>query len=346
MPILDLQRSLRRLGRIRMGQQVASQNGKMRPAKLETWRMTSPSREMLEAAAHLYGGEVHEWAGSPSGQQWELFTEADTVDAVIPPGEMAFSQWYELWSGGGCLRRCDGHNEQMSGDACLCPADHDDRRELSNSGQACKPTTRLFVIQPHLPDVGMWMFESHGFYAAVELAASIEILRAASAAAGLIPAKLRIEQRQVKREGRTNNFAVPVIELPTLTAHALMTGKIEERELVMSRAEIEAQRPAPATPVAIEAAPTAAPAAAPRSPAATRQRQSRPASTGDTAFGRVISQRAQRAGLSASDVDAISREVAGMALAEIPDNEAANRVLAAIEERGRAKADEDDGREF
>lgn len=325
MPILDLQRSMRRLGRIRMGSQVPTQNGKLRPNKLETWRMTSPSEDMLHAAAELYGGTVTEWVGSPSGKQWELFTDASTIDVVIPPGEMSFSQWYEMWSGGGCMRRCDGQIEQTTGDACMCPADRDQRLALANNGQACKPTTRLFVIQPHLPDVGLWHFESHGFYAAIELAGSIEVLRAASATGGLIPAKLAIEQRQSKRDGQTRNFAVPVIQLPTLTPHTLMTGEIPAGELnaaPVERAALPAPTPAPAP--AKKAAP------AKRAPAT---RSAAPAQVGDgSAFVRAIQSKAKRKGIEDPEkLDVICLEATGKPLAEMQDPKDANKVMEALD---------------
>jgi hypothetical protein len=260
MPILTLQQSMRRLGRIRMGakgSKTVTKNGKKVevefPRKIESWRMTSASRDLLEAAAAIYGGEVGEWEGSPNGTQWELFTEADAIDVVIPPGEMAFSQWFEMWSGGGCQRRCDGTSEQLSDSACMCPADPEDRIAAAQKGEACKPTTRLFVIQPHLPDVGLWHFESHGFYAATEIPGTINIIRAAAANGTLIPARLRIEQRTSKANNETLRYAVPVIELPTLTPHALMTGEVvggqlpsgTPAQLSAARAELEAGGTAP-----------------------------------------------------------------------------------------------------
>lgn len=228
--IRDLPRNMRRLGRIRMGAKVRTEAGKVVPSRLETWRLTSPVRELLEAATALYGGDVNRWDDAPPGvgEQWELFTEAASLDVIIPPTDMAFSQWYELWTAAGIKRRCDGFENIVSGGQCECPADPDERRALANDAKACKPTTRLFVIMPRLPDMGIWHFESHGFYAAVELAGSVEVLRHASAVSGLIPANLRIEQRTTKSDGKTQNFSVPVLELPTLTPHTLMTGEIRE----------------------------------------------------------------------------------------------------------------------
>ena len=214
MPINDIQIRMRELGRIRTGNQVATGNGRKRPAKLETFRLTSASKDLMDAAALVYGGEVVPWE-SPAGRQWELITKTAVLSIIIPPGQ-ALSQWYELWSGGGCQRRCDGEVETLSDQPCLCPADRTERRELANDGQACKPTTRLNVLLPELPDLGMFRLESHGYYAAVELAGTAQFLSMASASGMNIPAKLRLEQREKKVPGKpTNRYAVPVIEFTT-----------------------------------------------------------------------------------------------------------------------------------
>lgn len=226
MPILDLQRQLRRLGKIRMGDQQATQSGKSRPAKLTEWRLTSPSLELLEAAAQVYGGEVGPWDNAPGeATQYQLYTTSDTLDIIVPPAG-ALSQWYEMWSGGGCQRRCDGVTEQLTGESCMCPADADLRRTEAAKGKACKITTRLSVILPNIPDIGMWMLECHGYYGAVELAGAEEILRMANANGRMVPARLRIDQRTQKRANQTQHYIVPVIELPTLTAGTLMTGEV------------------------------------------------------------------------------------------------------------------------
>jgi hypothetical protein len=215
-PIITLQRQLRELGRIRTGNQVSSKNGK-RPNKLETFRLTSESRELVAAAAEAFGGTVTPWKNGDH-DEFEVITTAAAIDIVVPPGQPV-SQWNELWSGGGCQRRCDGVTEYLGVDRggdpgpCLCPGDVDERIALAKDGKACKATTRLNVMLPQLPDLGVWRLESHGYYAAVELAGAAEILAMASARGTLIPARLRLEQREKKIPGKpTNKYAVPIIE--------------------------------------------------------------------------------------------------------------------------------------
>jgi len=249
MPIRDLPRSFRRLGKIRLGEQVPVMDGsaqatnrdgtlKFRPAKLGEFRLTSPSRELLSSAAGVYGGMTRPWEGAPGEEdEWELYTSTRSLDIVIPPvrindeGDVAggpFMQWNEMWNKGGCARRCDGFTETISGGACasmtpMCPVDPEARHAEASLGRACKMTTRLMVILPKVPDLGMWMLETHGYYAAVELGAFMEFL-ARRAGGQFVEATLRLESRTVKRKGKTHHFAVPVIELPQATAGELLAG--------------------------------------------------------------------------------------------------------------------------
>lgn len=249
MPILTIQRSLREIGRIRTGETVTS-NGKRRPAKLDRFRLTSRSEDVIRSAAAVYGGQARPWE-----DQWEVITDTDRLDIIIPPG-VAFSQWMELWSGGGCVRRCDGVTEMLSGEPCgtvpstvagrdgkreipPCPRDPAERRDVAAAGFACKPTTRLSVILPALPDIGSWRIESHGYYAATELSGTVDVLQSANR---LLPARLRLDQREVKKQGRpVNKFAVPVLELPDMRivdliemdgAQPRIPGRTDRRERV------------------------------------------------------------------------------------------------------------------
>src|SRR5215831_14352691 len=108
MPIIDIQRRIREAGRVRTGEQVGE--GRSRhPRKLERFRMTTHDRDLLERCAQAYGGEVREWVDAPGdGTQYELFTNTSTIAVYVPPAELSFSQWWELWNAGGCIRRCTG----------------------------------------------------------------------------------------------------------------------------------------------------------------------------------------------------------------------------------------------
>jgi hypothetical protein len=252
-PIIDLQQRFLELGRIRTGIQVDFEKdgkAKSRPEKLDTFRLTSPNRALLEAAIEAYGqAEIRPW-----GNQWEVITPAKSFDILVPPGQ-TLSQWNELWTAAGCLRRCDGVTNAIDNTPCACPKDPAARREAASARipTACKPVTRLSVILTALPGIGVWRLDSHGYYAAVELAGAARILSRATAAGYIIPARLRLEQREKRIPGRpTNHYAVPVIDLvETRIADLLPEAAMRRPELLTGSgpALLGAGRPAlPSTP--------------------------------------------------------------------------------------------------
>lgn len=239
MAIVDLQRRARELGRIRIGQLVAGSNGKMRPEKLDRFRLTSASRELLEMVAKLYGGTVNAWTpmgGGPSA--FEVVTESTRLPVLVPPQPV--SQYYELWSGGGAQRRCDGVTELLSDKPCICGPNPEEK--------ACKPTTRLNVILRDIEGIGVWRLESHGWHSAVELPDVADFLAQSK---GYIEAHLALEERVSKKDGKTKRFMVPTLEV-SVTPAQLMAGHGAQ----------ELAGPAPAqlsgpAPRALEAAPSA-----------------------------------------------------------------------------------------
>lgn len=209
MAILTLQKRSRELGRIRIGQQVESSNGKMRPEKLDRFRITSASQSLIEQIAELYGGEAVAWDnhGSP---QFEVITTTTRLPVLVPPQPV--SQYFEQWSGGGCQRRCDGVTELLKDRPCMCGPDPEDR--------ACKPTTRLNVVLRDVQGIGVWRLESHGYYSATELPEVAEFL---ARAGGYIPAWLSLEQRTAIRDGKTRRWMVPILEVD-VTPSQLLSG--------------------------------------------------------------------------------------------------------------------------
>lgn len=216
MTLIDIQRRLSEVGRIRIGQKVPTSGGSSRPAKLETFRLTSPDRARIDAATTLYGGTVAPWE-APAGKQWEVITDATTLPVIVPPTAMAFSQHYEVWSAGGCAVRCDGQWDTISDKPCHCDPDE----------RACKPHTRLSVMLSEVPGLGVWRLDTGGFHAAAELQGAVQIVElAARQGTGLLPASLRLEQRTVKRPGpdgkpQTRRFAVPVLDIEVTPAQLL-----------------------------------------------------------------------------------------------------------------------------
>lgn len=212
MPIIDLQRRMRQLGEIRLGHVVPTANGKTRPAKLDRFRFTSPSREILTAVAELYGGEVKPWTPANGGPaEFEVYSKVNRLPVLIPPKD-AVSQWYELYAGSKCQRRCDGVTEMKSDRPCLCDPDNRD----------CAMTTRVNVMLRDVPALGQWLLVSKGYYAAVTLPPAAELL---AQAGGYVAGWLGMEERSAIVKDKPARFMVPTLDVE-ITPAALMAGQI------------------------------------------------------------------------------------------------------------------------
>lgn len=238
MPILDLQRRYVEIGRIRMG----VKNAKGGPARLDTWRLTSSSRSALDEAAALWGGQVREWKGAPTDGQHELITNTDQLPIIVQPGPEPVSQWYEEWNRGGCVKRCDGARDVISDSPCSCDPE----------ARTCKVTTRISLMLPDLPGLGVWRLETHGYNAGAELPGTIEFIRSAAARGMFMNGVLRIEQRVKISGGQTKKFPVPVIDLD-ITVRQLAQGVVGAA--LPAPSDAQAQLTAGVTPVPREPAP-------------------------------------------------------------------------------------------
>jgi hypothetical protein len=190
-PILDLQRREMEAGRVRFGNKVGN-----RPNRLDHPLLTSPDKELVETVAAAYGSDVSPWPGGEG--QWQAEIEAD-LRVLVPVSPEVCSQFWERWSGGGCMRRCDGITDQINDAPCDCDKTADKR--------ACSATTRITVLLPETGDA-RWRIETKSLYAAIELPASLE--RAQGEKTGeVIPGVLSVEQRP----GKKGKVPVPVIRL-------------------------------------------------------------------------------------------------------------------------------------
>lgn len=336
MAIIDLQRSIAEAGRIRIGHTVPDPKSRTgsRPAKLGTFRLTSADKRRIEEAAALFGGAVTPWE-APAGAQWQVVTERSEIDVIVPPQAMAFSQFYEMWSAGGCQRRCDGQTEQITDGPCLCDPE---KRE-------CDIHTRLSLMIRDLPGLALWRLDTQGWYAARELAGAVEILAMAAGRGILLPARLLLEQRSVKRPGKdgkpqTLRFAVPRLdpgitpgELLALPAGGLSLPVLAEGRslpaLSDGRTETEVrprltpiphdESPSP-TIAAQSAPPPARPSrrnAAPELPGSGRRRNAATKQPGEDGYwrSRAFADGAER-GIDADRMRAVAAEVAGESAAD------------------------------
>lgn len=265
----DIPARVPELGRIRLGEK----GPKGEPVRLKTFRLTSHSRALLEAAAKLYGGQVRSWDGAPDEGMWQLTTGASEMDVLIPGAAGAVSQSNELWKGGTCMRRCDGttaRTPKPEPEPCICA-----RLGQQGPDRECEIVTRFRVILPRVPGLGVWMLTTSGWMAATTIPATLGLL-ARMTSGEWIPAVLRAEQRSKKVRDETgkvmtHRFVVPVLDLPGATIGQLVEGAglvdapmlaaavpTTARDRALARAERVITSATPDVPPVVEAAPPVA----------------------------------------------------------------------------------------
>jgi hypothetical protein len=217
MAIRDMQTNLTEVGRIRLGLAPhTTDNPDKYPARLETFRFTSPNEHLIQGLAELYGGQSRRWTPQGGGrQQFEVITTESRIQVYVP--RQAIDPWYEQWGNGVCTRRCDGETDIIHDQPCTCPVN--DRQ--------CKMVVRLNLMLAELVGTGVWRLESHGFYATSEISALAPMIQQTQMP---LPGILMLDQRERKYFDRekgkpqVKKYHVPVVLFDTITARALMGG--------------------------------------------------------------------------------------------------------------------------
>lgn len=245
MAIRSLQQRLSQVGVVRLGEQrISKKTGNPYPAKLETFRLTSPSRDIIAKAAELYGGEVRDWPNGPSGPEFQVITKVKELPVYVLPQRIDPN--LELWGNGFRARLCDGETERIRNAPCLCEAAArqryqranrpwpEDGKFLRDPRSDCKPTTRMSVMLADLSD-GQWKVEAHGWNAAAELPTKATVYLAL--ARRPVPATLRLTIRKdavLKVKGdseelESREYAVPELDFGNLfTARMALTGQLDD----------------------------------------------------------------------------------------------------------------------
>lgn len=221
-PIAQLQRRPPEAGRIRLG--VKTERAMK---SIDTFRFTSPHKDAIEQLARLYGGQAKPWSDPKvAGQQWEVITTTNKIEVLAQPG--GCTVWYELWSGGGCARRCDGVTVEVAGregmeeNPCIC----------AMKGTAeCDPYTRLNVVLPNLDFYGVWRLQTKGWNAAKELPGMFEMVVQLSEAGKMVRAYLHLQERKQVVGGKTKNFVVPTISVAATPDELLQGGGVARPQL-------------------------------------------------------------------------------------------------------------------
>lgn len=208
MSILTIQKRYAELFRIRLGDssggQPRSLNGQI--------RVTSHSKDVIQAFADTYGGRPRRWSDK---SQFQVYLDIVRLPIVLLPGQN-ISQHYEQWGGSSCLVRCNGITQQDGSD-CACNPEN----------RACKPVTRITVACPEVPVVGTGLLTTRSEIAAGEIAGCQELVCAILDSGKPVRATLRIDHLT----GVEKAYNVPRLELEGLTPAELIEAVTAAREL-------------------------------------------------------------------------------------------------------------------
>lgn len=220
-PIAQLTRRLPELGRIKDGVKVA---GKDHPKAIDTLRFTSQDPKALEQVAAELGGEVVPYKDPKSTDTHELITPVAETRVILPPDPLSGTPMYELYSGGGRERWCDGVTCEQWRKGPDGPEPYEVDCLCAVAGElACKPTIHLSVILPFTRMGGTWRWTTHSYNAAVELPGMVDAIQSLQSK-GLTRGVLRVDSRTQTIAGVTRHFKVPVLGVDA-TADELAAGQ-------------------------------------------------------------------------------------------------------------------------
>lgn len=246
-PLASIDTRIPEAGRIRLG--IKSGNAMK---SIDTFRFTSPDAGLIDQLAAIYGGQPKPWRDAKASppDQFEVITKAKEIDVYLPAN--ALSVWYELWSGGGVQRRCDGvecaipqttpGGWEMIDTPCVC---------VARNTMECRPYTRLNVILPSIAFRGVWRLETKGWNAAKELPGMVNIIDAMTASGRLVHAQMYIERRVQQTPAGKRNFVVPGIKL-THTAENMIAGQAAVGAITVGGTAPTIDAPALPAPVVVE----------------------------------------------------------------------------------------------
>ncbi len=220
-PIASLPRRLPELGRVKDGVKVA---GKGQPKAIDTLRFTSQDPKALAQVAAELGGEVVAYKDPKSTDTHELITPVAETRVILPPDPLGGTPMYELYTGGGRERWCDGITCEMWRKGPDGPEPYEVECLCAAAGElTCRPTIHLSVILPFTRLGGTWRWTTHSHNAAQELPAMVDAIQSMQAK-GLTRGVLRVDSRTQTIAGVTRHFKVPVLGVDA-TADELASGQ-------------------------------------------------------------------------------------------------------------------------
>lgn len=197
--VLDQQKRLREIGRIRFGERKPA-DGK-RPGRPLTFpRLSSHDEDAIRQVAEVYGGEVRVWDRESRPREWDV-TIQGPLGIAVPPGIVPYNSAYEQWAKGINTVRCDGvtcdyrARNRWTEAPCICAERHEAGIEgYDLEERPCKKTTRILVMVIGIKKLGIWRVDTKSHYASEEVPGMLEVLQLARRAGWM---QMRMQQRSL-----------------------------------------------------------------------------------------------------------------------------------------------------
>lgn len=241
MPIIvERQRRLIEVGIIRVGER----KGERTPGRPRTtFRITSRHKDVLEVIAEVYGGKVVPWEKG----LFEVCIESASIKALfsireLPDGDLeSLSRNFEEWKGNTCTKRCDGQTctvwkeigkgtdgkPKHERAAVPCECDPDARK--------CKLVSRVSVILPEIPALGLWRLNTGSTHFESEVVALVETIRQLGLPSP-VPVTLTISTRESRTGPGDSTCKYPVVEIkldPSPVSIAALVSGIREKAFAL-----------------------------------------------------------------------------------------------------------------
>lgn len=185
--------------------------------------ISSVHREYVERCAQLYGGQCLEWDKAPGTKQpkeWRVITETDTLPVYVLPFPAQQALEYYDQNRRMVTIRCDGQTcrrRQPDGRWASSPCECRPEEQEINCG--AQLITRVSFVLPQIPTIGVWMLETKGYHAAVEVPTTMEFVRVQGRLVSRALLRLERRSRPDPKGGPDRVFYVPVLHIESAPEH-------------------------------------------------------------------------------------------------------------------------------
>jgi hypothetical protein len=157
------------VGRFHSGHMIDNGKGKMVPAALNAWKVSTGDAAVGDAIAQLFGGQADEDPESTSENFISVYTEASKVPVILADAD-ALDVDFKEWKNGKLTHHCTGSkflshplDDKKIGTACGCPALLAEKKLAWEAEMGPKPSIAITFRLADDPELGLFKFQTGSF---------------------------------------------------------------------------------------------------------------------------------------------------------------------------------------